>query len=206
MPVVLLRLPDLNPVHNGRPRQCPFCASQVLQRWGRVVRNVQDTDHRETEFYRYRCCECGRTFREYPSGVGRASQTQRIRYLAALTWAMGLSFRDVAEFFTRRGIDLSHSTVWRDGQELMARMNEQKDLSALRKYSIDPIFLKDVSPKFGIVIAIDLGDGKPEIVGTIDEFNPRSVNSWLEPFVKDIGIEVLNLGTGYLYQNVTPGC
>ena len=201
MPVVLLRLTSYAPSEPGRPNHCPHCGGQILQRWGRVTRSISDMQSREAEIYRYRCYDCGRTFREYPRGVDRTGQSPRIRYLAALTWALGLSYRDASEFFGKKGIHLSHTTVWREGQELATRINGHKDYSSLRKYSLDPVYHKGISSKLGVVIAVDLGDGRPEIIGTVDEYNPRLVKSWLEPLVKDAGIEVIQLGTGYLHQD-----
>jgi hypothetical protein len=134
----------------------------------------------------------------YPKGHDQTRKTLRIRYLAALAWAIGMSFREVADFFKKRGIDLSHTTVWRDGQELLVQVNGLQNINPCKKYSLDKIFLNGVSSKLGVVIAIDLGDGNAEILGTIDEYNPKEVKSWLEPLVKDVGIEILQLSTGEL--------
>lgn len=202
MPVIVLRLPDHKTDSKDRPRICPYCGNQVLQRWGRVVRQVRDTRSRPAEVYRYRCAECQRTFRHYPKGIDQASQTIRIRYLAALAWVMGLSSREIADFFKKKGILLSNVTVWRDGREMLAQMSNGENSDILRKYSIDTVYLKNVSPRLGIVIAVDLGDGYYEILGTIDEFNPRSVKSWLDPLVRNLEIEVLQLGTGELNRNL----
>jgi DNA-directed RNA polymerase subunit RPC12/RpoP len=196
MPVILLRLSDLDHLEKKRPRKCPYCGSVILQRWGRVVRDVRDTQNRLVEAYRYRCGKCERTFRDYPSEIDQTGQTSRIRHLAALACALGLSCREVSAFLNKKGIDLSHVTVWRDSQEVLARIKEQQE--TLRKYSIDTVFLRDISSKLGIVVAVDLGDGNSEILGTIDEHNPRILKSWLEPLVENVEIEVLELGTGEL--------
>jgi hypothetical protein len=126
--------------------------------------------------------------------------TRRIRTLAALAWAMGLSYRDVADFLERMGIHLSHTTIWRDRKKLLAGMENQQESDSSRRYSLDTDFYLNFSPRLGIVVAIDLGDGKREILGTIDEYNPRSLKAWLETMVDDVNIEILQLGTGYLYQ------
>lgn len=195
MPVVLLRFSETDKSNTHRPQFCNHCGSSVLQRWGRVERTIQDVSHFSAEVYRYRCGDCGRTFRFYPKGIDRTGQSLRLKYLAAVSWALGLSYRDVANFLGKKGIAISHTTVWRDGQELLTQMKNQKDSQSHRKYNIDTIFLPHVSPRLGVVIAVDMGDGEFEVLGTIDEFNPRNVRSWLEPLVKNVDIEVLQLGT-----------
>jgi DNA-directed RNA polymerase subunit RPC12/RpoP len=200
MPVVLLRFPELIDGPHERPRQCPHCGSQILQRWGRVARKVQDTDGEGVEIYRYKCGSCERTFRGYPPGLDHNKQTLRLRYLAALAWALGLSSREVADFIQNLGIDLSHVTVWRHGQEMLASNCDQEINYPARKYSLDKDFVRHVSPRLGVVILVDLGKGRYEVLGTVDEFNPREVQSWLEPLLKDTDIQVSCLDTGILSQ------
>ncbi len=201
MPVILLRLPKIKTAPLTRPNQCPYCEGLILQRWGSSIRKVFDQRNRTTKVYRYRCSECGRTFRRYPAGVDQSTLTQRIRTLAALAWALGLSYRDVADFLQKMGINLSHTTVWRDRKKLLARLEDREKPDSSKRYSLDTEFFLNFSPKLGIVVAIDLGDGKREILGTIDEYNPRLLKTWLEAMVDDVDIEVLQFGTGYLYQH-----
>ncbi|MEJ2263219.1 MAG: hypothetical protein P8X95_07220 [Anaerolineales bacterium] len=200
MPVILLRLPSIKTTPLTRPLGCPHCGSQVLQRWGRSHRSVYDQHNRKAEVHRYRCSECGRTFRKYPAGVDQSTQTQRIRYLAALAWVLGLSYRDIANFLQKNGIKLSHTTVWRDRQRLLDNVDTRSEEDSSKRYALDTNFVLNISPKLGIVVVIDLGDGKREILGTIDEFNPRNIKSWLESVVDDVNIEVIQLNTNYLYQ------
>ncbi len=200
MPVVLLRFPELVDGPDERPRQCPHCSSQILQRWGRVARKIQDTDGCEVEMYRYRCGMCGRTFRGYPRGVDQNNWTVRLRYLAALAWVLGLSSREVAGFFQNLGIDLSHVTIWRYGQEMLAEDDDPQSACRTRKYTLDKTFIRHVSPRLGVVILVDLGNGHYQVLGTVDEYNPREVKSWLEPMLRDTDIQVSCLETGVLNQ------
>lgn len=201
MPIVLLHLPELNTEYSDRPRHCPYCGSQILQRWGRVAKTVRDKEEDITEILRYRCGDCERTFRFYPEGIDRSEQTLRIRQLAALAWAMGLSVRDVVEVFDELGVNLSRMTVWREGKEMAERLrSDGKTASLMKRYTIDPVYLHNVSSKLGVVIAIDLGGGKSVVLGTLDEHDPRLVKAWLEVLVSDLNIEVSVLGTSKLNQ------
>jgi DNA-directed RNA polymerase subunit RPC12/RpoP len=200
MPVVLLRFPEFVDGAEQRPRQCPHCGSQILQRWGRVARKVRDTEGEGVEIYRYKCGSCKRTFRGYPAGLDHNKQTSRLRYLAALAWTLGLSSREVAEFIQNLGIDLSHVTIWRHGQELIASICDQEDDYPARRFTMDKDFVRHISPKLGVVILVELGKGRYEVLGTVDEFNPREVRSWLEPLLKDTNIQVSCLDTSILNQ------
>ena len=82
--VIWLRLPQVKTQPQKRPRTCPNCNSYILQRWGRITKPVRDTHELEVEIHRYRCCDCGKTFRAYPEGVDRAERSTRMRQLAAL--------------------------------------------------------------------------------------------------------------------------
>ncbi|MCK5430614.1 MAG: hypothetical protein KAI94_14140, partial [Anaerolineales bacterium] len=86
MPVIWLKLPEIQKPTDSRPHDCSYCGSNILQRWGRVHKPVRDATGLLTEIYRYRCSECERTFRHYPEGVDRSNQTLRIRQIAGLAW------------------------------------------------------------------------------------------------------------------------
>jgi len=196
----MLRLPNPQTGRLDRPPRCPYCGSLVLQRWGQVQRTVQDTQQHAASLYRYRCADCQRTFREYPPGVDDTSYSRRIRYLAALVYGLGLSNREVAGIFKKRGINISHTTIWRESQELLRQAAAQDVSGALKRYSMDKQYLPGKSSKLGIVIGVDWGDGQYDILGTVDEFNPRVLKSWLNYLLKDIGIEILQHGTSILSQ------
>jgi DNA-directed RNA polymerase subunit RPC12/RpoP len=200
MAVVMLRLPEVEPDATPRPRHCPYCGSQILQRWGRVSKILQDTQYQETEVQRYRCCECKRTFRDYPEGVDRANQTLRIRHLAALAWALGLSTRDIVEVFDDLGVRLSRMSVWRDGQGLLARVNANGEHALGPGFSIARVDPKKINGGPGVVIVIDLGHGKPLVLGVLDEHNPRVVSSWLQPLINEIDVQLSLLETGFLHR------
>jgi DNA-directed RNA polymerase subunit RPC12/RpoP len=198
MPVILLRLRKTSKSPDGRPRACPHCGSEILQRWGQVSKPVKDQKDLTAMVYRYRCGNCARTFRDYPDGVDRSDYTLGIRKLAALIWALGLSYRDITKVFEDLGIKLSRSTVWREGQELVSQLDGRKLHNHIQRFRIDKNYIHKVSSKFGIVVAVDFGDGKYTILGTLNEHNPQSVMTWLQPLIQDININVLQLGTGKL--------
>ena len=72
MSIVVLQLPDVKRRHGERPGKCPYCGGETFQQWGQVRKPVKDNRCRMIQVYRYRCCRCGRTFRQYPEGMSKA--------------------------------------------------------------------------------------------------------------------------------------
>ncbi|HEX9014154.1 MAG TPA: hypothetical protein VF813_11575 [Anaerolineaceae bacterium] len=167
-----------------------------------MAKTLRDSHEQEIIIHRYRCCKCGRTFRSYPEGVDRSLLSQRVHHLAALTFAMGLSVKEVTEVFTNLGINLSRMTVYRDGRDMAMRL----DPLGRRKYQ--QVFLMEKTHtqrerlRGGVRLIIDLGQGNYVVLGILDEYNPRSVQGWLEPVCRDIGAEVYVVDTGKLQVHV----
>jgi hypothetical protein len=76
-------------------------------------------------------------------------------------------------------------------------MDNLKESNA-KKYSIDRTYIHRVSTKIGVVVALYVAGGNFVVLGTLDEYNPRVVKTWLESLIKGIDIKVSILGTGTL--------
>ncbi len=117
MPRVRFTLPQVKLSPDSRPSACVHCGSVLMNRHGPVTKPIRDLYVSEVTVHRFRCCDCARTFRHYPQGVDRHDQSHRLRGLAALCWALGLSVRSVSHLLSALGCELSRMTVWRDVQE-----------------------------------------------------------------------------------------
>jgi transposase-like protein len=191
MPIVVLQLPVVKRKNETRPEKCPYCQGETFQRWGKVRKPVRDNRYRNVQAYRYRCCHCRRTFRHYPQGVDRADQTLRLRNLVAVYWVLGMSLRSVVIALAPYGVKLSHMSVWRDLQEQADLQEKRRHWKPVRVLGLDGAYLRawgDVRP---VLVAVDLGEGKPVAVGYVDEYNPQAVRRWLEPLVKRLGVSVI---------------
>ena len=111
MSVVILRRRKTKSHQPDRPTHCPYCGSDLFQRWGEVTKSIKDKDVDNISFYRYRCEMCNRTFRHYPGGIDRSYYSLGTKHLAALIWALGFSYRDIVNLFQEYEITLSRSTV-----------------------------------------------------------------------------------------------
>jgi transposase-like protein len=191
MSIIVLQLPEVKRRTENRPKKCPYCEGDTFQRWGKRKKPVRDNQHRSVQVYRYRCCECHRTFRHYPLGVDRADQTQRMRKLAAICWVMGLSLRGVSTILATFGVNLSHMTVWRDMDEVAEAVEKQRHWKPVRVLGLDGAYPLGWGKKRPVLIAVDLGNGHPVAVGHVDESNPEAVRRFLEPLVQRLGVSVI---------------
>ena len=188
--IIWLRLPDVKTRPKGRPRRCPHCGSYILQRWGRITKPVRDTHELQVEVHRYRCCDCSRTFRAYPEGVDRSERTLRLRQLAALTWALGLSLEEVVSVFESFGMEMSRTTIWRDGQSMVSRLpggRRSRSVRVLSKHG-DNTWVDD--HRGGVVLVLELKRRKKVLLEMVEEEDPQTVRTWLEPIAQELGLEV----------------
>ncbi len=191
MAIVTLHLPDVNQKTESRPQMCPHCGSSVLQGWGKVRKPVRDTQLKEVEVRRFCCCECGRTFRHYPEGVGAADQSRRLQQLAAIVWVMGPSLRRVTGILGAFGIPLCHMTVWRDVQALAEAWKLPPPPAGVRVLGVDGFYASIKGQDSGMVVAVDMGTGDPVALARIDEKDRPALFAWLEVLQEQLGVEVM---------------
>jgi transposase-like protein len=162
-----------------------------MQRWGGQEKRLRDPQIKKVVVYRYRCCRCRHTFREYPVGVDQAQQSQRLRKLAAVCWALGLSYRGVEGVFGAFGVGIDHMTAWRDVGEGAAQLRKQRLAKPVRVIGLDGAYVRGMGGVQPVLVAVDLGEGQPVAVGYVDEYNPRAVRRFLEPLVQQLGVSVI---------------
>lgn len=202
MSILVLKLPDVKRKTESRPSECPYCQGETFQRWGRVQKPVRDTKMRKVWVYRYRCCQCRRTFRHYPEGCSRADQTERMQGFAVICWRLGLSYRGVCTILSGLKIGLCPMTVWRDAQGQAERLEHRNQWKPVRVLGLDGAYVLGWGEKRPVLVAVDLGDGQPVAVGYIDEHDPRAVQRWLEPLVQRMGVSVIVTDDLLMYKLV----
>jgi transposase-like protein len=191
MSIVVLKLPDVKGYIENRPACCPSCKGEILQRWGGSVRRIRDHQVKEALVYRFRCCSCRHTFRHYPVGVDQAQQSQRLRKLAAICWALGLSYRGIGGVFAVFGVGVARMTAWRDVQEEAKQLQRNRVWKPVRVLGVDGAYVRGWGELRPVLVAVDLGEGKPVAIAYLDEHNPDVVRRWLEPLVKRLGVSVI---------------
>jgi transposase-like protein/DNA-directed RNA polymerase subunit RPC12/RpoP len=202
MAILVLKLPEVKRKTEARPKECPYCAGEIFQRWGQVQKPVKDTKARKVRLYRYRCCRCKRTFREYPGGITSADQTERLRMFAVICWTFGLSYRRVSTILGGLEIGLCPMTVWRDAQEQEEKLRQKNRWKPVRVLGLDGAYVLGWGEKRPVLVAVDLGAEQPVAVGYVDEHNPDAVRRWLEPLVQCMGVSVIVTDDLMMYKVV----
>jgi transposase-like protein len=173
---IVLQLPQVERKKLTRPSKCPYCKGEVFQRWGLVSRRIKDTKVRKVKVPRYKCTSCERTFRVYPEGVSHAQQSERLMKLCVIMWSLGLSHRSVVLILSVFGLSLSHMSGWRDVQEEGKHIRHRLKWKAARVVGVDGAWLAGK----GIMVAVDMGDGKLLAIAEIDEKKKGAVQAWLK--------------------------
>lgn len=191
MTIVVVKLPNVKHKTEVRPKACPYCEGQMFQRWGEVSKPVKDIRVRRVKVYRYRCCQCKRTFRHYPEGNSRADQTERLRVFAILLWRLGLSYRASSLILSGLHVWVSFMTIWRDVQEEAQQIQKRTYWKPVRIVGLDGAYVLGWGTKQPALVAVDLGTGQPLALGYLDESNPQAVQRWLAPLIQRHGITVI---------------
>jgi hypothetical protein len=191
MSIVVLKLPAVKRSKQERPKQCRYCEGNTFQRWGRVNKPVKDLRVRNVKVYRYRCCQCKRTFRHYPEGNTKADQTERLRLFAVLLWTLGLSHRASSLILSGLDVLVSFMTIWRDVQAEGQQIKKRNHWKPVRVVGLDGAYVLGWGEKQPVLVAVDLGTGEPLSLGYINEYDPQAVRRWLAPLVQRHGITVI---------------
>lgn len=202
MSIVVLKLPDVKRKREERPRQCPYCKGGTFQRWGQICKAVKDVHVRQVKVYRYRCCQCQRTFRHYPEGSTRADQTERLRQLAILLWTLGLSHRSASLILSGLQVVVSHMLIWRNVQAEAQRLKKRNQWKPIRVVGLDGAYVLGWGKKQPVLVAVDLGTGEPFAIGYINEHDPQAVRRWLQPLVQKHGMTVIVTDDLFSYKAV----
>jgi transposase-like protein len=202
MSIVTLHLPEVKSFAENRPSRCPYCPGETFQRWGGALREVRDPHIQQVVVYRYRCCRCRRTFRHYPPGVGRASQTERMCLLATICWLLGLSYRGLVLVCSAFGVEISRMSAWRDVQQRGQQLERERYWKPVRVLGLDGAYVRGWGKTQPVLVAVDLGTGQPITVGYVDEKDPQAVKKFLQPLVQRLGISVVVSDDLAAYRNV----
>ena len=193
MSKVRFLLPEVKSFPEGRPSHCPYCSGVLFQRHGSVQKPVKDLRIRKVTAIRYLCAECGRTFRHYPEGVDSHDQSQRLRALAALLWALGLSHQSISYLLLALGAPIAKMTSWRDVQEAGMAMRRRKPFRAaqLDVVGADETVVKVKGEKMVLGFVTNPESGELVGVDLLSEQDSEAFLNWLRSYVEGLGVKVL---------------
>jgi transposase-like protein len=188
---ISLIVPAVNHAPEHRPRACVYCKESILHRHGALTKPVRDHKLRQVIVQRYKCVCCGRTFRHYPPGITRKSQSQRTVVLAALMYGLGLSCSAASHLLGALGAEVCKMSVWRDAQEAGEALRKSRPAGRVRVLGADETVYKVKGREVVVGFVTDGASGATLGFEVLFEGDGRSFREWLEPYVKGFGVEVL---------------
>jgi transposase-like protein len=191
MSILVLKLPDVKRKTETRPKESPNCQGETFQRWGKVKKVVRDTEFRQVQLYRYRCCRCRRTFRHYPEGTSPADQTKRLQAFAVLGWVFGMSYRKVSLILSALKITLCPLSVWRDAQEQADQIRRCHQWRPVRVLGVDGAAVLGWGEKQSVLVAVDMGTGEPVALGNVNELDLPALQRWLGELKQRLGVSLI---------------
>ena len=192
MPRVRFTFPQVKDYPRTRPSACPHCGSILLHRHGAVAKPIKDLYLSEVVVLRYRCTDCGRTFRHYPEGVDQHDQSLRLRGLAALSWAPGLSLRSTSHLLAAMGRELSRMSVWRDVQEsgsgaLSGWLSRAR--GQVRLMGADETVVRVKGKKTVVGFVTDAESGQLVGMEVLVDRDSEGFVRWLSDYVEPLGVD-----------------
>jgi transposase-like protein len=192
MPRVRYMLPEVNAQPEGRPTSCLYCGGSILQRHGLVPKPIRDLYLHQVIVFRYRCTECGHTFRHYPQGVDSHDQSQRLRALTALLWALGLSHQNISYLLTALGPAIAKITSWRDVQEAGGILGKRPGRTGpIEVIGADETVVKVKGRKMVLGFVVDPATGELLGLDLLMEQDAQAFLNWLRPYVEKHGVQVV---------------
>ena len=193
MPRVRFTLPQVKLHPDTRPAACSHCGSVYLHRHGTVAKPITDLYLDEVTVHRYRCTGCKRTFRHYPAGVDGHDQSLRVRGLAALVWALGLSHRSVGHMLCALGCELSRMSSWRDVQEAGAGAGRwvSRARRRVRVMGADETVVKLRGDKTVVGVVTDAETGQIVGMDVLVNRDTEGFLDWLSGYVSELCVEAM---------------
>jgi transposase-like protein len=188
---ISLIVPAVNQAPAHRPRACVYCGRPLLHRHGTVSKPIEDHKLGRVEATRYKCLSCKRTFRHYPQGVTNKTQSRRTVVLAALMYGLGLSCSAASHLLGALGAEVCKMTVWRDTQEAGEALRKSRPTGRVRVLGADETVYEVKGQEVVVGFVVDGASGRTLGFEVLFEGDGQAFREWLEPYVKELGVEVL---------------
>lgn len=193
-----LLLPKVEPKEISEPKECVYagCGSERVQMHQPVEKALRDTVHKLVEVHRYRCLECGRTFRVYPKGVSQEQTSDRVKGLAVMLYVLGLSYGAVSLALESLGVPLSKTEVYNTVQAAARRipdMKREQVFGGVKTKAVggDLTSVKCAGKWLHLGISVDALSGLSLTIDEIGAQDAKTLKEWMEPIAKSVGAQVL---------------
>lgn len=190
-----LRLPEVMPDEYAIPLTCPYgCGGRCFALHQAYAREMADPSCGEVTVRRYKCVQCGHTFRVHPTGVSRHHRSQRLRAIGVMLYVLGLSYGAVADALAAFGWAGSKSSVYRDVQaagEAVERMRRLQPQRRVQVVSADATYVVCNRQEVTIAVALDALAGDVLDIELVDSESADGLRSFLLQLQAEYGMQVL---------------
>jgi hypothetical protein len=190
-----LQLPEIRENEYEVPQECPYgCGGHYYALHQGCRKAVSDPEHEEVTVKRYRCVQCGRSFRVYPQGVSHRPRSQRLRGIGVMLYVLGLSYGGVADVLRAFGWQGSKSSVYRDVQaagEAVGRLRANTPARRVRVMSADTTYVVCRGEEVTVAVAVDALAGDVLDVELVDSESVDSLRPFLKQLTEQFDVEVL---------------
>lgn len=197
---IKVRLPKVEPDQYDRPSDCPKegCHSHHFKPHGvrGQRKRIRDPQIDEVVAYRYRCLGCSSTFRIYPHGVSNDQQSDRLKAMSVLLYALGMSYGAVEDFLEAIGVFISKTTVYENVQEagVVARQRQKEDLANGEQRAAigsDGTYVKVKGKQVGVQVVVDDRDGDLLGLEIVTSENTEEVLTLVRGVAEQVNAEVM---------------
>lgn len=190
-----LRLPEIRAGEYVVPQECPYgCGGRYFALHQECQKAVSDPEYAEVTVKRYRCVQCGHSFRVYPQGVSHRPRSQRLRGIGVMLYVLGLSYGGVADALRAFGWQGSKSSVYRDVQaagEAVGRLRANAPARRIQVVSADTTYVVCNREEVTVAVAVDALAGDVLEVELVDSESAESLRSFLTQLQEQYDVEVL---------------
>jgi transposase-like protein len=106
-------------------------------------------------------------------------------------YGLGLSCSAASHLLGVLGMELSRMSVWRDAQEAGEALRKSRPSGRVRVMGADETVFKVRGQEVAVGFVVDAQSGKTLGFEVLFEGNGGAFRRWLEPYVEELGVEVL---------------
>ena len=191
--------PPVRPEVYPEPAGCPHpdCGSRHVGFRQAVLKPLRDTKLEAVIARRYQCPRCGRTFRVYPVGVSHDQASARLKGIAVMFYALGMSYGAVASALAALEWPLSKVAVYYAVQEAgaaVARLRREavgRGGGRVVALGADLTGVRCRGAWLTVGLSTDAVDGVALTVDLLPNGEADTLTAWIEELAAAVGAEVL---------------
>jgi hypothetical protein len=191
--------PPVRPTEYPAPGSCPnpACGSRHVQFRQAVPKPVRDLHIDAVIAHRYQCPRCGRTFRVYPVGISHDQTSARLKGLAVMFYALGMSYGAVALALRALECPLSKVGVYNAVQAAGAavpglrRDAIRRGGGCVRALGVDLTSVRCNGQWLTVGVSVDAVRGLVLTVDVLPNAEAETLTAWVGELAAAVGAEVL---------------